>query len=80
LPWDWLPHPASPEYEMLLIAAEEYHAGWAALEAHNAALRAAAQPQPTPRRKPGADGCVLPGMNGASPSPPEASPSAGDAS
>jgi len=39
-PWGWLPHPASPEYEALLIPAAEFRAFWAALEAHNAAVRA----------------------------------------
>ena len=41
-PWGWLPHPASPEYEALLIPAAEFRAFWAALEAHNAAVRARA--------------------------------------
>ena len=41
-PWGWLPHPASPEYRAQLMPAAECHAGWAALEAHNAALRARA--------------------------------------
>ena len=41
-PWGWLPHPASPEYRAQLMPAAECHAGWAALEAHNAAVRARA--------------------------------------
>ena len=35
-----VPHPASPEYRAQLMPAAEYHAEWAALEAHNAAVRA----------------------------------------
>ena len=35
-----VPHPASPEYRAQLMPAAECHAGWAALEAHNAAVRA----------------------------------------
>jgi len=39
-PWGGLPHPASPEYRAQLRLAAEYDAEWAALEAHNAAVRA----------------------------------------
>jgi hypothetical protein len=87
-PWGGLPHPARPEYQAQLLPAAEYHAGWAALEAHNAAVRArtgeaakqAALRERAARRRRGADGCVLPGMNGEPSPPPEARPVPGDAS